>query len=51
MKPGDRVRKRGYPHLGTVERVAPLGVHVRWDDGPLAKERPTICSPRELEPA
>lgn len=49
MKQGDRVRKRGQSSLGTVEKVVPLGIRVRWDDGVQPKTRPLLCSAQELE--
>jgi hypothetical protein len=52
---GARVRKRGFPHEGTVKFVgdhpfsALVYITVDWDDGPKAKERPRICTASELE--
>lgn len=52
MSAGDRVRKRGLGHMGTVTRISDPGwVSVRWDDGPEAKVRPRLCTAEELEPA
>jgi hypothetical protein len=51
LDPNDRVLKRGSKHLGTVSRVSPYGwVHVDWDLGPAPRERPRICTARELQP-
>jgi hypothetical protein len=51
LGPNDRVLKRGSKHLGTVSRVSPYGwVHVDWDLGPAPRERPRICTARELQP-
>jgi hypothetical protein len=50
MKAGDRVLKRGFEHRGTVKRVSDFEwVSVEWDAGPMPRERPRVCLPRELE--
>jgi hypothetical protein len=47
---GRRVRKRGMAHLGTVDKVSDSGwARVAWDDGVKPKERPRLCTFRELE--
>lgn len=48
---GDRVRKRGQGHLGTISDFGqnPTWIRVVWDDGYAVKERPKIIHPNELE--
>lgn len=53
---GDRVRKRGFPHVGTVLQVQndPAKadwVKVQWPSSAPPRERPTYCSHHELEAA
>jgi hypothetical protein len=61
MKTGDRVRKRGLGHLGTIRKMdvnvgnlstmdflKKAWVTVDWDDGP-HRERPIGCGAMELE--
>jgi hypothetical protein len=52
MVAGQRIRKRGLGHLGTVERITPDGwVRIKWDEGKAARVRPLYCTRLELEEA
>lgn len=51
MNTGDRVKKRGLDHLGTVLRNNEGWVTVEWDRGEAPRERPRICHQRELQEA
>jgi hypothetical protein len=54
VKTGDRVRKRGFQHVGTIAGISAFDtkwIHVKWDPGQTIPkgQGPTWCAPGELE--